>query len=258
LLIDSHCHIDRVDLSPFDGKLDGVINQAKAAGIGHMLCVCIDMENFPAVHAIAEKYDMVTASVGKHPTEIDGIEPSVEMLVEKAKLNKVVAIGETGLDYFRIKDESEKALQKQRFINHITAAKQAKKPIIIHTRKARKDTIEILRSENFGHGVFHCFTEDWEMAKKGLDLGLYISFSGIVTFKNAKDIQEVAKKVPLDRILVETDSPYLAPVPYRGKPNYPAYVRQVAEYVAELRGISYQELAKSTTDNFNRLFVPKG
>jgi len=253
-LVDSHCHIDRIDLAPFDGRMDNAIAAAKSLGVGHMLCVCIDMENFDQVLKIAEQYDCVSASVGKHPTELEGIEPTVEMLVEKAAHPKVVAIGETGLDYFHGK-EHEREAQKARFIRHIAASKTCKKPLIIHTRQAQEDTIAILKSEQVDSAVFHCFTEDWDMAKQGLDLGLYISFSGIVTFKNAETLKEVAKKVPLDRLLVETDAPYLTPVPYRGKPNQPGYTRYVAEYIAELRGISYETLRDATTENFNRLFM---
>jgi TatD DNase family protein len=252
-LVDSHCHLDRIDLNQFGGDLVQAIKATQALDVGHMLCVCIDMENFAAVLAIAEQYDCISASVGKHPTEWEGAEPSVEDLVAKAKHPKVVAIGETGLDYFHGK-EAERPLQQQRFVRHIHAAKISQKPLIIHTRQAQTDTIDILRAEQVDSAVFHCFTEDWDMAKQGLDLGLYISFSGIVTFKNATSLQEVAKKVPLDRLLVETDSPYLTPVPHRGKANFPGYTRHVAEYIAELRGIPYQQLRDATTENFSRLF----
>lgn len=253
MLIDSHCHLDRIDLTQFDGKLENAIAAAKQLGVGHMLCVCIDMENFAAVLAIAEKFPNVSASMGKHPTEWEGIEPTVEMLIEKAQHPKVIAIGETGLDYFH-GAVHERVAQQDRFITHIHAAKQLNKPLIIHTRQAQEDTISVLKQEQAGPGVFHCFTESWDMAKQGLDLGLYISFSGIVTFKNAIELKEVAKKVPLDRILVETDAPYLTPVPYRGKPNTPGYTRYVAEHIAELRGIDYTTLRDATTANFQRLF----
>jgi len=252
VLVDSHCHIDRVDLVPFGGQQSAVIAAAKALDVQHMLCVCIDMENFPAVLKIAEQYDCVYASVGKHPTETEGAEPSVEWLIEQAQHPKVIAMGETGLDYFHIKDDV--SWQQERFRTHIRAAKQANKPLIIHTRDAREDTIKILKEENSGPGVFHCFTESWDMAQQGMALGFYISFSGIVTFKNAQELQEVAKRVPLNRILVETDAPYLTPVPYRGKPNQPGYTRYVAEHIAELRGITYAELAQATTQNFKDLF----
>lgn len=251
LLVDSHCHLDRLDLSPFNGDLSKAIASAKELGVHHMICVCVEMENFDAVIKVAEQFDNVHASVGKHPDEHEGIEPDVEMLVEKAKHPKVVAIGETGLDYYR---DHNKSLQMQRFAVHIQAAKQTDKPLIIHTRQAREDTIALLKSEQAGPGVFHCFTEDYDMAKQGLDLGFYISFSGILTFRNAEELREVAKKVPLERILVETDAPYLTPVPFRGKPNQPGYTRYVAECIAELKGLSYDEVARQTTENFTKLF----
>jgi len=250
-LVDSHCHLDRIDLSPFDGDLAKAISAAKELGVVHMLCVCVEMENFADVIRIAEQFPEVHASVGKHPDEHEGSEPTVEILVEKAKHPKVVAIGETGLDYYR---DHNKSIQMQRFAVHIQAAKQAAKPLIIHTRQAQKDTIALLKSEQAGPGVFHCFTEDYDMAKQGLDLGFYISFSGIVTFKNAQMLKEVVKKLPLDRILVETDAPYLTPVPFRGKANHPGYTRYVAEYIAELKGLSYEEVAAATTRNFEELF----
>lgn len=253
ILVDSHCHLDRIDLAPFDGKLEAALAAAEALQVGCMLCVCIDMENFPAVLDIAERFTKVFASVGKHPTEWEGEEPTIASLVAKADHPKVIAIGETGLDYFHGL-ETERAAQQSRFITHIQAAKQAGKPLIIHTRQAQADTISILKQEQAESGVFHCFTESWDMARQGLDLGLYISFSGIVTFKNALELKEVAKKVPLDRILVETDAPYLTPAPYRGKPNTPGYTRYVAEHIAELRGIPYERLRDVTTENFQRLF----
>lgn len=222
----------------------------------YFLCVCITLKEFPNVLAIANTYSNISASVGLHPNETDiDQEPSVEDLCFFAQDKKVVAIGETGLDYYRSVGEVE--WQRDRFRTHIQAAKRVKKPLIVHTRQARKDTLEILRNEQADRigGVMHCFTEDWEMAKAALDLNFYISFSGIVTFKNAIEIQEVAKKVPLDRLLIETDSPYLAPNPYRGRPNEPAYVKYVAEFIAELRGIPVQELAARTTENFYKLFA---
>ncbi|MDF2691322.1 MAG: DNAase [Gammaproteobacteria bacterium] len=250
-LVDSHCHLDRLDLTAFDGDLSKVIAAAKALGVYHMLCVCVEMENFASVIKIAEQFKEVHASVGKHPDEHEGIEPSVEMLIEKASHPKVVAIGETGLDYYR---DHDKAKQMQRFAVHIEAAKRTQKPLIIHTRQAREDTIAMLKSEQAGPGVFHCFTEDYAMAKQGLDLGFYISFSGILTFKNAEMLKEVAKKIPLDRILVETDAPYLTPVPFRGKANQPGYTRYVAEYIAALKAVDYAEVARITTQNFTELF----
>ena len=256
-LIDSHCHLDRLDLTPFDGDMDAMMAEAKALDVEQMIAVCVDMENAPVVARYAEQYDHVFASVGKHPCdeENQGVEPTVAMLVEQAKHPKVVAIGETGLDYFRTEPGQDMSFQHQRFITHIEAAKQSDLPLIIHTRAAREDTIAILKAHDAGPGVFHCFTESWEMAKAGLDLGLYISFSGIVTFKNAQELQEVAKKVPLDRILVETDAPSLTPVPYRGKPNHPGYPHYVAHCLAELRGVSYAAICEATTQNTRNLFA---
>ncbi|NOY66469.1 MAG: TatD family hydrolase [Gammaproteobacteria bacterium] len=253
-LIDSHCHLDRLELSKHDGDLSLALDMAKQNGVGHMLCVSIGLKDYPAMLEKVMPFPQVSVSVGVHPNEQDGIEPTVDMLVDMAKNKKVVAIGETGLDYFR--SEGDLDWQRDRFRVHIEASKQTGKPLIIHTREAREDTLAIMKSEkaNEAGGVMHCFAEDWETAKQALDLGFYISFSGIVTFKNAKDLQEVAKKVPLDKMLVETDSPYLAPVPNRGKPNEPAYVLFVAEKIAELRGMSLEEVASITTNNYKQLF----
>ncbi len=253
-LVDSHCHLDRLELTPYDGQLQGAITAAAQQGVSHMLCVSIDLEHYPAVLAPAEQFTNVYASVGVHPNERDGQEPDVATLVNYAQHPKVIAIGETGLDYFR--SEGDLEWQRQRFRTHITAAKQAGKPLIIHMREATHDTLAIMREENAADigGVMHCFTEDWAAAKAALDLNFYISFSGIVTFKTATVLQEVAKQVPMDRMLVETDSPYLAPVPYRGKSNQPAYVRQVAEFIAQLRQVPLEEIAESTTANFFKLF----
>ena len=254
MLIDSHCHLDRLDLSAEERGLDGIMQNAAAQGVGHMLCVCIDLENFPAVLAIAQRYSHVFASVGVHPNERNIEEPSVERLIELANHPKVIAIGETGLDYFR--SEGDLEWQRARFRTHIHAAKMTGKPLIIHTREAKQDTLAVMRDEAADQigGVMHCFTEDWETAKQALDLNFYISFSGIVTFANAKELKQVATRVPLDRLLVETDSPYLAPVPYRGKPNQPAYVRHVAQHIAELRGESLETIAEASTANFFTLF----
>lgn len=255
MIVDSHCHLDRLDLSSFSNDLAKVISTAKDLGVSHMLCVCIDMANFEAVHNIAQQFSNVYASVGVHPTEQEGEEPTVEQLIDLAKKNKVVAIGETGLDYYHCKGDV--SWQQMRFRTHIRAAKQANKPLIIHTRDAREDTILIMKEENVGPGVFHCFTETWEMAKAGLDLGMYISFSGIVTFKNAQALKEVAKKVPLDRMLVETDAPYLTPAPFRGKANHPGLTRYVVEHIAELRKESFETICEATTENFQSLFQVK-
>ena len=254
MLIDSHCHLNCLNLDAHNGSLDSAVQAARDNGVSHMLCVCIDMEHFPEVLQCAETYDDVTASVGQHPNDPIDVEPTVEDLVRLADHPKVVAIGETGLDYFR--SEGDLDWQRERFRTHIAAAKQAQKPLIIHTRDAREDTIQIMREENASDvgGVMHCFTETWEMAKQAMDMGFLISFSGIVTFKNAKELQDVARKVPLESMLIETDSPYLAPVPFRGKPNEPAYVRHVAEFLAELRGVSFEEIAEVTTANYYGVF----
>lgn len=254
-LVDSHCHLDRLDLKPFDNQLDGALDYAREQGVDHMLCVCIDLEHLEDVLEPAHKYDFISASVGVHPNEREGHDPDVDELVKLADNKLVVAIGETGLDYFRTK-ENDSDWQQARFRNHIQAAKITGKPLIVHMREASEDTLRILEEERAGEvgGVMHCFVEDWAIAKRALDLGFYISFSGIVTFNSAKELKEVAREVPADRMLVETDSPYLAPVPYRGKSNQPAYVRQVAECIAQLRNESLENIAELTTQNFFRLF----
>ncbi len=253
-LVDSHCHLDRLDLSRDQGQLDAAIRRASEQGVRHMLCVSIDLEAWPAMVKAVEPFDQVSVSIGVHPNEQEGQEPTVELLCEHAKQPRVVAIGETGLDYFRTSGDQE--WQRERFRVHIDAAKQSGLPLIIHTRDAREDTIAIMREEDAGlaGGVMHCFAEDWDTARRAMDLGFYISFSGIVTFKNAETLKEVARRVPLDRMLVETDSPYLAPVPFRGKPNEPSYVRHVAEHIAELRGTTLEQIASATTGNFYQLF----
>jgi TatD DNase family protein len=253
-LVDSHCHLDQLDLTAHAGDLEKALSEAKKNGVVHMLCVCITLEDFPAVLAIAKAHPHVSASVGLHPNEIVPLEPTIAELVTLAQDPKVIAIGETGLDYYRSQGDVE--WQRERFRNHIQASKNCGKPLIIHTRQAKEDTLKIMREENVleAGGVMHCFTEDWEMAAAALDMGFYISLSGIVTFKNAVEIQTVAKKVPLNRLLIETDSPYLAPNPHRGRPNEPAYVRYVAECIANLRGIDVAEVAEHTTKNFFNLF----
>ncbi|WP_444884694.1 TatD family hydrolase [Microbulbifer sp. PSTR4-B] len=254
MLVDSHCHLDRLKLDKFDGDLDAVLEFARSRGVGKFLCVGISLENADAVVEIASKYEDVVCSVGIHPLDVESGLAGVDELIAMAERPKVVALGETGLDYYYSTDTKE--TQQQSFIAHLQAAGQVGLPVIVHTRDAREDTIQLI--QEYGNpqtaGVLHCFTESWEMAKAALDLNYYISLSGIVTFKNAEDLRDVARKLPLDRLLVETDSPYLAPIPYRGKPNIPAYVREVAEFIAELRGISYEQLAEITTENFLRLF----
>jgi TatD DNase family protein len=253
-LVDSHCHLDRLDLTAYDNNLALALAAAHEQGIVHMLCVSIDMEQAPLLQQIASQYPHISISVGLHPTEEKEDEPSMEELIALAQHPKVIAIGETGLDYYRVEEAS--LWQQERFRRHIQAAKSVDKAIIVHSRNARADTIRILKEEGADGpgGVLHCFTENWEMAKQAIDLNFYISISGIVTFRNAVEVQEIAKQIPLDRLLIETDSPYLAPVPHRGKSNQPAWVRHVAEYIAELRGIPLEVLAEQTTDNFFRLF----
>ncbi|MEJ2553011.1 MAG: TatD family hydrolase [Gammaproteobacteria bacterium] len=253
-LVDSHCHLDRLDLEKLGGDLDDVLDTARRHGVTHMLCVSIDMENVQAVMALAQRYAQVFASVGVHPNEQDTRDPEARELVRLAEAAKVVAIGETGLDYHYGKGDLE--WQRERFRRHIRAARESHKPLIIHSRDAREDTIRIMRDEGAREvgGVMHCFTEDWTMAERAMELDFYISFSGIVTFRNADALREVARRVPLERMLVETDAPYLTPVPYRGKSNQPAYVRHVAEHIAELRDESLESIARTTTDNFFKLF----
>ena len=251
MLVDSHCHIN---FDPLAAQVADVLKNAAQQGVGHMLCVAVNLEAFPEVRALAHAHANVFASVGVHPNERDGRDPSVEELLVLAQDPRVVAIGETGLDYYR--SEGDLTWQQERFRRHIAAAKASGRPLIIHTREAAADTLAILRAEGAQDigGVMHCFSEDWAAAQAALDLNFYISFSGIVTFKSAAALREVARRVPADRLLVETDAPYLAPVPHRGKTNEPAYVRHVAQCLAELRGVSLDELAAQTTDNFFKLF----
>lgn len=254
MLVDSHCHLDRLDLSAYKNGLTGAIEAAFANGVSKMLCVCISAENKQAVLDIAHNNQNIFASVGVHPSDVDAQVVSVETLCEWATAKKVVALGETGLDYHYSKDMEEH--QKASFRNHLLAGERCGLPVIVHTRDARDDTVELIKNYSSREyaGVMHCFTETWEMAASVLDLNYFISISGIVTFKNANDLREVVKKIPLDRLLIETDSPYLAPVPYRGKSNEPKYVRAVAEYIAELKQISFEKLAEISSQNFSTLF----
>jgi TatD DNase family protein len=254
MLIDSHCHLNFPGLAE---KVDEALALMRANQVTHALCVSVTLEAFPQVRALAERYSNVYASVGVHPDYPDAAEVREDELVALADHPRVVAIGETGLDYFRIQGDVE--WQRARFRAHIRAARRCRKPLIIHTRAAADDTLRIVREENAGDagGVMHCFTESWEVARAALDLGFYISFSGIVTFKNAESLRDVAKQVPLDRMLVETDSPYLAPVPFRGKTNEPGLVRYVAEEIARLRGLTLDQVGTATSDNFFRLFNVK-
>jgi len=235
-------------------EVSEVISNAKALGVEHMLCVSVDLETYPEILRLAEQHDCIYASVGVHPNTTMPNEVTQETLVDLASNDHVIAIGETGLDYFR--SEGDLEWQRERFRTHIRAAKSVNKPLIIHTREVGEDITRILKEEGAEEvgGVMHCFVEGWETAQKAMAMNFYISFSGIVTFKNAKEVQEVAKQVPLERMLVETDSPYLTPVPYRGKPNQPGYTRYVAEFIAELKGISFAQVAEQTSANFFTLF----
>lgn len=254
MLVDSHCHLNMLNLDDYQGDLDQLVAETLTSGVERMLSVATDLKSSTEVPAIAAKYPEVYASVGIHPHDATMEVVSTEKLTELSRQPKVVAIGETGLDYYY--NEEGLDLQQESFRRHITIAIAEQKPLIIHTRKAREDTIRIMQemqAEECG-GVMHCFTESWDMAKQALDMGFYISISGIVTFKKAEELRETAKQIPLDRLLIETDSPYLAPVPMRGKQNQPKYVKYVAEFLAELRGISYQELTSITGQNFMNLF----
>ncbi len=253
-LVDSHCHLDRLDLDALGGDINHVIEQAKTFDVNQMLCVAINLELWPEMMQLVECFENVYASVGVHPNEDEGEDPSAERLVELAAHPKVIAIGETGLDYFR--SEGDLDWQRERFRRHIRAAKQTCKPLIIHSRDAQPDTLDIMAEEGAAEagGIMHCFVDDWETAQRAIDLNFVISFSGIVTFKTATDLKEVARLCPLDKMLVETDAPYLTPVPYRGKSNQPGYTRYVAEHIAELKGISLEDVASATTSNFYRLF----
>ena len=254
MLVDSHCHLDHLDLTDRDAGLDGILADARARGITQFLSVAVDLATSVSLVELTERYDHVYSSVGVHPLQkIDQPVPEVEQLVALARAPKVVAIGETGLDNFYSAESHQ--WQRDSFIRHLQASQQTGLPIIIHTRDAREETLELLRQYPLqAAGVMHCFTETWEMAEAAIELGFYISFSGIVTFKSADELREVVRRVPLDRILVETDSPWLAPVPHRGKQNEPQYVREVAETVADLKGVSLEQLAEITTQNFHRLF----
>jgi TatD DNase family protein len=252
MLVDSHCHLDFPELR---GELDAVLARMKQGGVTHALTISTTLEGFPGVREVAESSADLWCTAGVHPDERrDGREASREELVELARHPKVVAIGETGLDYFRIEGDAQ--WQRERFRTHIRAARDCGKPLVIHTREAAADTLRIMREEGAREvgGVMHCFTESWDVARAAMELGFHISLSGIVTFKNAAALKEVARQMPIERLLVETDSPYLAPTPYRGKRNEPAFVRHVAEEVARLRGETLEAVADATTRNFFSLF----
>ncbi|MCK6410903.1 MAG: TatD family hydrolase [Azonexus sp.] len=251
MIVDSHCHLDFPDLAQ---RLPEVLQRMQDNDVGVAVCIGVNLEDFPRVLALAEQDQRLYATVGVHPEYTEVEEPDVARLLALAAHPKVIAIGETGLDYYWQKDRPE--WQRERFRTHIRAARACGKPLVVHTRESAEDTLRVLREEGAETvgGVMHCFTEDWEIARAALDLGFYLSFSGIVTFKNATVVKDVASRCPLDRLLVETDAPYLAPAPYRGKPNEPAYVRYVAEEIARLRGLPADEVIAASTDNFFTLF----
>lgn len=249
MYIDSHCHINFPELAE---NMPAILGRMAENEVTHALCVSVDLPDFPQVLALAEQHDNIFASVGVHPDYPNTVEPSVDDLVRLSDHPKIVAIGETGLDYFRLEGDLE--WQRERFRTHIRASRATGKPLIIHTRASAEDTLRIMREEGADNGVMHCFTESLEVAEAAIALGFYISFSGIVTFKSARDLQAVARAIPLERMLIETDSPYLAPVPFRGRTNEPSYVRHVAEFIATLRGEPLERIAQQTTANFFNLF----
>lgn len=253
-LIDSHCHLDKLDLAQYDGNLDSALQAAFARHISHVVCIGIDLDSIGQVLDIADQYKNVFATVGVHPLYRESREPTFAELVQAAEHPKVIAIGETGLDYFY--GEGDLQWQRDRFVTHIQAARKTGLPLVIHTRGAKEDTLNFLREEGAGEirGVMHCFTEDLDMAKRAIDLGFLISISGIVTFRNADELRAVVQALPLDRLLVETDAPWLAPVPHRGRKNEPKFVVEVAEKVAELKGVDLETVAHQTSQNFFNLF----
>ncbi len=255
MLIDSHCHLDRINLDNYKGGLSEAIAAANERGVQQMLCIGVSLANIQTVIEIAQAYACVFASVGVHPCDVKDGTATEEQLKLWAAQDKVVALGETGLDYHY--ETESKALQHESFALHLSVGKQIGLPVVVHTREAKADTLALIKEHgSLEHsGVLHCFTEDWAMAKAALDLNYYVSISGIVTFKNAEQIREVVRNMPIDRLLIETDSPYLAPIPYRGKPNEPKYVREVAQFVADLKGLSLEKLGERTSENFHRLFA---
>ena len=259
MFTDSHCHLTFPELA---ASMPAIRQAMAEASVDRALCICTTLEEFPEVHQLASQYDNFWASVGVHPDNEGVTEPTLDDLVQRGQLPRVVAVGETGLDYYRLGDRSHADMhwQRERFRTHIRAARQLQKPLVIHTRSASEDTLAILREEgedgsaSSAGGVFHCFTESQAVARQALELGFYISFSGILTFKTAQDLRDVATWVPMDRLLIETDSPYLAPVPYRGKTNNPSYVPYVAKQLAALKDCSVEAIAEATSQNFTRLF----
>lgn len=257
MFVDTHCHLTMLNLEPYAGDLDAALQQARDAGVSKFMGISVDLDDHIALAEIAARHSDVGYSVGVHPCEDPAVmqRASVEKLVELAQAEKVWALGETGLDYFHSIEFI--AEQKACFARHIHASQQVKKPVVVHTRSAKHETVDIIRAEKSTHGILHCFTEDWETAKAVLDCGYFISFSGIVSFKNAQDLRDVAKQVPLDRLLIETDSPYLAPMPYRGKPNEPKYVPYVAKALSDVYDKTLEEIAFITTQNFENLLQQK-
>ena len=257
MFVDTHCHLTLLDLTPYQGDLDAALAEARAAGVSKFMSISVDLDDHIELAKIAARHADVGYSVGVHPCEDPSVmaRATTEHLIELASNDKVWALGETGLDYFHSTDFITE--QKECFARHIHASQAVKKPVVVHTRSAKHDTVDIIRAEKSTHGILHCFTEDWETAKAVLDCGYYVSFSGIVSFKNAQDLRDVAKQVPLDRLLIETDSPYLAPVPYRGKTNEPKYVPFVAKALSDVYDKSLEEMAEITMQNFNNLLAQK-
>ncbi|KWQ05354.1 MAG: TatD family hydrolase [Acinetobacter harbinensis] len=253
MFVDTHCHLTMLDLTPYAGDLDVALQQARDAGVSKFMSISVNLDDHIALAEIAARHSDVGYSVGVHPCEDPAVmaRATTERLIALAQAEKVWALGETGLDYFHSTDFI--AEQKQCFARHIQASKAVKKPVVVHTRSAKHDTVDIIRAEQSSHGILHCFTEDWETAKAVLDCGYYVSFSGIISFKNAQDLRDVAKQIPLDRVLIETDSPYLAPMPYRGKSNEPKYVPYVAKALSDVYDKSVEEIAFITMQNFENL-----
>ncbi|WP_299203416.1 TatD family hydrolase [uncultured Amphritea sp.] len=254
MFVDSHCHLDRLDLSGRNNDLQAVMDDAAARNVSRMLCVAIDMEKLPGMLATVNRFDNVYASAGVHPLHVTEGIPEISTLLEYAADPKIIALGESGLDYYYQKDTIER--QQESFIRHLQASAQSRLPVIVHTRDAREDTISLLRqhADPVVGGVLHCFTENWQMASEALELNYMISFSGIITFRNAAELREVVRQVPIENLLIETDSPYLAPIPYRGKSNEPQYVVEVAQCVADIKGLRIEEVAEITSANFDRMF----
>ncbi|CAD7849938.1 MAG: Uncharacterized metal-dependent hydrolase YcfH [Olavius algarvensis Gamma 3 endosymbiont] len=254
MFFDSHCHLDRIDLADFDNDFNQLMSCIEADGVRRMVCIGVTLESFDSMYRRVESCDQVYCTAGVHPDYQDIIEPEVGRLCELAELDKVVAIGETGLDYFHQSGDLD--WQRKRFVTHIQAARECGLPLVVHTRDAREDTLDLLRRHDAQEvgGVLHCFTEDWEMARAAIELGFYISISGIVTFHQAQNVRDMARRIPLERLLIETDAPWLSPAPFRGKPNHPGRVKLVAEKLAEIRGESVDTIAGATFANANRLF----